>query len=300
MSESTLGRLPAIVVSSRLTLAGSLLLGAGLVWQQIRPEAGAWAVTLSLLVLGTNLLAALLWDKRLRGHPALFLFHVGLLLIGVLAGWGQLAEFKGRLVLAEGQQFHPSLVETVEHGPMHPSLPQEGRFRQGAVAVDYRAGMHRGRTHSQLRFADGRDVHVGDDIPLLVDGYRFYTTSNKGFAAYLEWTSSDGTVELGVVHLPSYPIREMTQFNRWRTPAGEDLEFSLDLPVIERGQDWRLSRDVARETPLLIRAAGRPGNWPPASVWPWAAVRCASWMSVSGWVTASTTIRLCPGCSAPR
>jgi len=73
------------LASLRLTLVGLVLLGGGLVIDQNHWLPSAWVITPPLLLLGINLAAALVVDPRFRRQPALFAFHLCLLLLALLA-----------------------------------------------------------------------------------------------------------------------------------------------------------------------------------------------------------------------
>ena len=246
-----------ILASLRLTLAGLLLLATGLVVDQNQWLSGIWAITPPLVLLGVNLAAALLVDPRFRRKPALFAFHLCLLLLAVLAGYGQLARYDARLPIAEGQVFSGALLKPVRTGPLAPPPLVDGILRQGAIAVDYTAGLRRGATRSEVWVADRGRFEIGDDVPLLVDGYRLYTTSNKGFAALLTWLPRLGEEQLGAVKFPSYPAKELGQAIRWRTPAGQQIEFALALPPSPYNETWTLTTALADEAAIELNVDGQ-------------------------------------------
>ena len=108
-------------------------------------------------------------------------------------------------------------------------------------------------------------LEIGDDVPLVIDGYRLYTTSNKGFAALLTWLPEQGDEQLGAVQFPSYPAKELGQATHWSTPAGERIEFALALPPSPYNETWTLSAALAGEATIELKVAGegrvlRPGD----------------------------------------
>ena len=253
------------LASLRLTLVGLLLLAAGLVLDQNHWVPAAWAITLPLVLLAVNLAAAMTTDPRLRRQPALFAFHLCLLLLAALAGYGQLVHYQGRLPLVQGQTFAVELAQTVKQGPLPPHPLKDGVVRQGSIEVDYTPGLRRGATRSRLWVAGRGWLEIGDDIPLILNGYRFYTTSNKGFAALLVWLPDQGEVQRGAVYFPSYPGAELGQHARWRTPVGQDLELALALPPSPYGETWTLRQDLAEEAEIELEIDGnlsvlRPGE----------------------------------------
>ncbi len=185
-------------------------------------------------------LAALLTQPRLRADFALFVFHLALLALLALAALGRLATLTGTLELAQGEVFDGQLL-TREAGPLHPDRLSRLRFVNDGFTIDYAEGWRRGRTANDVRVFgdDGRvaSVRIGDIDPLVLEGYRFYTTPNKGFAVVLRWVPRDGRpAERGTVHLPAYPMHEHRQAQSWRIPGtAREAWVMLDLeaPAID-------------------------------------------------------------------
>jgi len=69
---------------------------------------------------------------------------------------------------------------------------------------------------------------IGDHYPLILAGYRFYTTHNKGFAPSFVWYPDGGQPQQGTIHLPSYPAHEYQQALSWHIP-GTRHEIWTDL-----------------------------------------------------------------------
>ena len=224
-----------VVASLKLTLVGMVLLGIGAVLSYGNPEdTSIWVLVVPLALLAANLAAAIATNPRINRQPGLLVFHVGLLGLALLAGIGRLTHLDAHLEIAQGQTFSPDLLMDVRKGPWHAGALDRVVFTQGHYTVDYAPGLKRGLTHSQVFVPqpDGsvREVDVGDDRPLVLERYRFYTTFNKGFAPVLTWIPEDGEPVSGVVHMPSYPLFDYKQDNRW-TPPGSDeiIKFWLQL-----------------------------------------------------------------------
>lgn len=240
-----------MLASLKLTLAGMILLLSGTLVSQVGAGQGdtgtsvVWLVV-PLALLGANLLAALWCNPRFRRQPGLLVFHLCLAFALILVACGRLTHLEGRAEILAGQPFDPSAVEVVGMGPWHPfERLREVSFRQGDFTVNYAPGIVRQNTRSELVMSGDVTgdsiVPIGDTIPLRASGYRFYTTSNKGYAAVLTWAGTSADRATGAVHFPSYPLWDWKQVNRWRTPAGTDLELALELPepVSERDR-WTL------------------------------------------------------------
>jgi len=209
-----------------------------------------------VLLLAVNLISAIISNPRINRRGGLLVFHLGLLSIVVLAAIGRLTHMDGRVEIIAGAEFSPELVTDVHSGPLHSGALADVKFVQGPFTVEYRAQMMRGLTHSQVALPDNeggwREAVVGDDRPLLIEGYRFYTTFNKGFAPILSWTSHDGRVsETGAVHMPSYPLFDFKQSNSWTPQGGDEIKFWLQLETgLTAEEAWVL--DGRRATGTLV------------------------------------------------
>ena len=220
--------------SLRLTLAGMLMLAAGVLVCYFDPAASlAWMI-LPLLLLASNLVAAVRVNPVIRRQPALLLFHVCLLAVVLLAAASQLGSLQGRVELTEGQAFSADAVNVVRQGLWHPGERLERvAFTQGPLRVFYNPGLNRSGTESRL-LLDGQargdaEQMIGDNTPLVVDGYRFYTTPNKGYSVLLVWHDTSGNAVTGAVNFPSYPRNDWQQLNNWVSPNGQPLGLELVL-----------------------------------------------------------------------
>ncbi|GAB4348722.1 MAG: hypothetical protein Kow006_09720 [Gammaproteobacteria bacterium] len=226
----------ALAADLRLTLLGmaALCVTAGV--GAYRPEGVLPWIAAPVVLLTFNLLAAMAVDGRFRRRVPLLGFHLCLLAVVALGGAGELVRFTGSVELAQGQAFDPGLVRSEERGHWHPDRLDRVAFTQADIKVRYGPGLRRIGTESRVRLpqGNGRTVErtVGDEGPLLASGYRFYPTSNKGFAAYLSWTRPDGSRQRGTVHFPSFPLLAQAQENRWQLPGGEALILTLDPDVV--------------------------------------------------------------------
>lgn len=217
-----------------------------------------WLPGVGLLV---NLAAALVAYPALRGQPWLYAFHVLAGLMVIVAMADALTQFKGRVELTEGMSFAPELVE-YEAGPLHGLALDRIAFVQGGFTIRYAPGMKRRETESTVLMVEGdgfRERLVGDEHPLLLAGYRFYTTHNKGFAPVLTYRGPSGQVT-GAVHMPSYPLFSHRQANEWEVPGtGKvlDLWLSFPEPVYDEDHDWSFSHP---ENPELVVTEGTSRN----------------------------------------
>lgn len=223
-----------LLASLRLTLIGmiALAVGAALTYDN-RLDTSAWVIVVPLAILAVNLASAIFSNPRINRKPGLLVFHLGLLGIVILAGIGRLTHLDAHVEVVQGQPFSPEGLLDVKKGPLHAGALEDVNFVQGLFTVEYAPGMQRGITNSRVLIPDARgnlapDV-VGDDRPLVLEGYRFYTTFNKGFSVLLTWIPDRGAPVTGTVNMPSYPLFEYKQDNSWTPQGGSEIKFWLQL-----------------------------------------------------------------------
>lgn len=273
------------LASLRLTVALFGLLAAVVLAAQADARVPAWAVALPQALLALNLAASLSTHPRLR-RGGLAVFHVALLGCLLLLAWGRLTHAEGRVELTQGAAFEPAAVERLSEGPWHGDRLQRVHFEQGQIEVRYAPGLKRARTLSQVRITEDGSVRtdtVGDDHPLQLHGFRFYTTHNKGFAPLLSWTAPGRAVQTGAVHLPSYPLFDGQQQQRWTPPHGPEMRLWLRLPQpVSEHTAWQLRPEQVDAT-LVMEVAGqryelKPGETASASFGHLRYERLVGWM----------------------
>ncbi len=247
------------LASPRMTLVALAAIAAGVV-AHTQVEGGIAGLLATVFAFGAvNLLAALAVQPRLRADLPLLVFHVALLAILALAAIGRLTSLTGTLELAQGEVFDGRLL-TLEAGPLHPDGLSKMRFVNDGFTIDYAEGWRRGRTTNEVRVFGGNGEitrrTIGDIDALVVDGYRFYTTSNKGFALVFRWVPRSGeAMERGTVHLPSYPVHEHRQAQTWRIPGtSREAWAMLDMarPAIDPARPSRFRLPDAYSLVLVI------------------------------------------------
>lgn len=238
------------LASNRLMMAGFALLAAGTIASYKLPGVPRGAILGPLGLLALNLLAAIAMRPALR-RGGLGLFHVCLLVLMLLAGWGRLVHLDGRVEVTEGTVLDPAQVEVSAQGPLHGDAWRLLAFQQGLWEVDYAPRVWRTHTRSQVWLPGERaPLVVGDDTPLVLDGYRFYTTSNKGFAPVLTWHAEGAEPVTGVLHMPSYPALEWKQEQAWKAPDGRELRFRLRVEArVPQDARWTLA---PHSTPAVL------------------------------------------------
>jgi cytochrome c biogenesis protein len=263
-----MNRSVVLLGSTRVTLAGFALLAAAVFATASWPAAPDGITAVPLVLLAANLACALATRRRLRAG-GLGVFHVALLALMIVAAGGRLTRFEGRVEVAEGSELDASAVEATFRGPLHDFRLADAAFVQGPLRIEYRPGLRRAHTTAVVSVRDGprstRTEVVGDDIALVVGGYRLYTTHNKGFAPIVTWTPTDGHAQTGALHLPSYPRFDGSQELRWQPPGGAELRvfLRLDRPLDE-DREWVLEPGATGAALVVhgerTRAELRPGD----------------------------------------
>ena len=253
------------LAGTRLTMAGFAVLAAGTLASYNLPQAPAALMVVPLALLATNLAAAIALRPALR-TGGLGVFHVALLACLLLVGWGRMTHLDGRVEVTEDAPLEAAQVEVTGAGPWNDGAWRGVEFLQGAWEVDYAPGVRRGHTRSQVWLpGEATPRSIGDDTPLVLAGYRFYTTANKGFAPVVRWQSEGQEAVAGALHMPSYPVNDGNQHNTWTSPDGRVLKFWLRIgQVVPENTAWTLA---ARTVPavLVVEAQGqrhelRPGD----------------------------------------
>lgn len=187
----------------------------------------AW-LSVPLLLLASNLAAAVVVNASFRRQLPLLVFHLALTCLVMLAAAGRLSYLKGRAELTEGQTFDGGLTYQ-EAGPLHRSRLDQVRFTNQGLDIRYMAGPIMDQNLNRVIWRDAagveREGDIGPNQPLNLFGYRIYPTSNKGFAPVLLWHPTGGEPLLGALHLPSYPARRDTQFYEWQPRGSEEALF---------------------------------------------------------------------------
>lgn len=247
------------LASLRLTLVGLglMVLVAMLVYDN--PQAvSVWVLVVPMSFLAINLSAAIVSNQRINQQPGLLLFHVCLLALLILTGIGRLTHLDSHFEIMTGAEFEPQALQEIDVGPLHGGRLDQVKFIQGPYTVEYDAGLRRGLTHSFVRvFENGEwsEHEVGDDRPLILHNYRFYTTFNKGFSAVMTWIPDTGSPVIGAVNMPSYPLFEYKQDNSWTPPDGQPIRFWLRLTTgLNEDEAWVL--DASQAQGILVVNAG--------------------------------------------
>ena len=246
--------------SLKITLLGMVLLAAGAALSYGNPaDVSVWVLVVPLGLLALNLCSAIFTNPRINRQMGLLVFHVGLLALVILVAIGRLTHLDAHIELTQDQEFEPGLLMDTKAGPLHAGNIEQVIFRQGPYTVAYAAGMKRGLTFSHVLVPDAngnaQEVVIGDDRPLVLQGYRFYTSFNKGFSVLLTWEPDEGVPVSGTINMPSYPLFDYKQDNVWQAPGGPEVKFWLQLETgMTEKQAWTL--DGRNSRGVLVVTSG--------------------------------------------
>ena len=264
------------LASLRLTLAVFVFLAAGVLGAYLSAARTMPFLVAVLALLAINLLAAVASNRRFRRQRPLLWFHLALLVLVVLVAVGRLTYLKGQVEVLEGEAFDGQPV-AVEAGPWHRGRLDQVRFTNLGFRIDYGPGQMRLRTENRVAWNDAagtrHEAAIGDHHPLVIDGYRFYTTWNKGFALVFAWQPAGRPAVAGSVHLPSYPANALKQAQQWTLPGLDEplwamLQFDGELIPLDSAGQFRLPETHS----VILRHGARrwelapPGGSGPASV----------------------------------
>ena len=209
--------------SLKLTLALLVLLVPAIVLAYNSEAWRSWPLALPLTGLALNLLAALASNPAFRRQTALIVFHLALVALLLLIAAGRMSYLKGTLELTEGAWFEGGALTSTDAARWHMGDLDRVRFTNLGFTIDYAPGVRRDATRNRVGWIDERgrmrESTIGDQHPLVVEDYRFYTSFNKGFAPTFTFTPTGGEAILGAVHLPSYPIHQYEQTREWALPG---------------------------------------------------------------------------------
>lgn len=208
-----------------LTAAAALAVG----YELMTPTVMMAAPFVLLLV---NSGAAILVHARFRADLPLLLFHLALVALVALIVLARLTYMKGTTTLSSGAAFDGQLL-TEEHGPLYIGRLPEVHFANEGFTENYSARGQRHATYNQVSWQDDAGIwhlaQIGDDHPLLINGYKIYATSHRGFSPLFAWQPDDGSEEYGTVQLPDPQNGAFAPAINYKLPNGSDAWVMLDI-----------------------------------------------------------------------
>ena len=246
------------LASLKLTLAVIVLLLAGSALALWSREQMTWPLVAPLALFALNLAAAVATNAAFRRQGALLVFHLALIALVLLVAAGRLTYLKGWVELADGSVFAGRL-DGYEAGPWHAGGIERVSFQNLGFSIYYAPGIRRGRTRNRVRWFDADGVErravIGDMDPLVLRGYRFYTSYQKGYAPEFTWYPRAGAPQRGGVDLPAYPMYEQNQRQEWTPPGGGpsfDITLRIDGIILDPARPSAFA--LPKRHTLLIRA----------------------------------------------
>jgi cytochrome c biogenesis protein len=225
-------RILLFLASSRWMIA--FFIGAALaalaVAYDFAPATTVMVVPLGLLAI--NLIAAIAVRPALRADGALLLLHLALLVLLCLFVVARLTYMDSAVSLTNGVPFDGQLLRD-ERGPLHRDQLAELRFENAGYTENF---PHRGSyeaTYNRVRWWDaaGRvnEAVIGDDRPLILAGYRIYTSKFRGFSPVFHWQAIDGREEIASVQLNDTRMGDFAQASEWQIPGGPRVWAKIEL-----------------------------------------------------------------------
>lgn len=241
-------------------------------------------------LLSLNLIAAIATRPVFRRDMPLLLFHVALLVLVLLFAAGRLTYFDSTVALTSGTGFDGQLLRD-ERGPLHRDRLEELRFANEGFTENYPRRGHYTATYNRVRWWDGQGkshlAEIGDDHPLLLAGYRIYTSRQRGFSPVFHWLGDDGVEDIGTVQLNDVRLGQFAPANAWQIADGLEAwaMLQLDEAAVAAQPGTRRADLSARELPhVLVLRVGearhelRPGDSVALASGRLTYVRLESWM----------------------
>ena len=219
------------LASPKLSASFFVVMAAAALWARVPERSATVAMLLPFSLLTLNLLAAIVTNRRFRGDLPLLVFHLSLVALVITLVAARLTYFEGQATLTGGTTFDGTLLSE-ESGVLHPRSIEGLRFTNLGFTENYpeRGQFH--ATYNRVRWqsADGgpQTADIGDDVPLVLDGYRIYTTRHRGFSPVFRWQTPAGTDEWGTVQLRDSNNGAFTGANDWTLPDGRNAWLMVD------------------------------------------------------------------------
>lgn len=187
-----------------------------------------WTLALPLSLLTLNLCVSIVTSPKFRRQVPLLLFHLFLLAVLVFAVIGRMTYLVGKISMTETMAFK-GVLDQSESGPWHKGNLSDVYFVNEGFDTAYvpRSGatgrMFRESTHNQISWlnekGDKQHAVIGDDHPLVLQGYRFYTTPNMGFAMqFVYYPNNKGLPHWGEIYLNPFLAYKDIQGTTWELP----------------------------------------------------------------------------------
>lgn len=183
------------------------------------------------ILLMVNLLAAIVTNARFRADVPLLIFHLALLALIALIAIARLVYLDARTTLSQGQAFE-GRADRSEQGPLNAGGLSRLQFLNDGFSARYSEnGTYLG-TYNRIRWQGSdeqwRETEIGDDRPLLLQGYRIYATVHRGLSPLFVWRPRHGEPSIGTVQLRDHrKTDDHSPAAGWKLPDGPDVWIQL-------------------------------------------------------------------------
>ena len=220
------------LASPRLSVAFFLLTAASAlaVAYELATPTATMALPFALLV--ANVGAAIAVQRRFRADLPLLLLHLALLALVALVVLARLVYMTGTVTLTSGTAFDGQLL-TEKRGALHVGRLTELHFANDGFVEDQSARHRLHATYNRVRWQDEAGQwhpgQIGDDRPLLLKGYKIYTSEHRGFSPLLLWRAAGGVEEYGSVQLSDQLDGAIAPAMKFSLPDGSEAWAMLDF-----------------------------------------------------------------------
>lgn len=261
------GALKALA-SPRLTVAFFVLMAAAALAAAYNPDYITAFVVTPLVLLLLNVGAAILSNARFRADLPLLLFHLALLAFLALLLMARLCYFDGGAKLSTGAEFNGEYL-SIKQGPLHRDGATRLRFANDGLIEHAEPGGFP-ITYNRVRWWDATGLphmaDIGNDRPLVIDGYRIYATNFRGFEPAFQWQPKSGAPEMGMAQLPYTFAGDLPEPAIVSLPGGTEAWVQL---ISAEGTDLQgLREELGAQTlehKLIVRAEGNRYEMQPGS-----------------------------------
>ena len=216
----------------RLTIAFFILAAlaaVALTQTSLHPTLVMWVPFLLLVI---NLVAAVLVTPRFRTDIPLLVFHLALLCLIFLFAIGRLTYLEGRALLTQDAAFS-GIPDEVRHGPWHGDRIGRIRFANLGITEVYPKFNDFRHTYNTVMWWDASGqpqvTEIGDDKPLIVEGFRIFASRNRGVSPILSWQPADGgPPQRGSLQLGQRFGDVFENAVAWKLPDGQDAWLALE------------------------------------------------------------------------
>ena len=230
---------PRLLASPYLTVSFFLFMAIGSLWAAQGGGDATLATLLPLSLLVVNLAASLKTQARFRADLPLLLFHLALLSLVALLALARLIYFDGATILTAGTAFEGNLVKDAR-GPLHGDGVRALRFANEGFTENFPQRGQYHSTYNRVRWWDDAGqshvAEIGDDRPLVLDGYRIYATGRRGFSPLFHWQPAVGDAGYGTVQLPDSNTEGLGPATAWPLPSGPQAWVMLNLEAASAPQ----------------------------------------------------------------